>query len=280
MALPFFYISSYTTGQQEIVLDEDNSRHIIQVLRMRPGEALRLTDGKGALLDAVILDDHKKKCRVTIKTGAAELPRVNRVTIAISPVKNATRFEWFLEKATEIGVSTIIPLLCERTERQSIRTDRLRNILVSAMLQSQQAWLPTLAEPTPLSELLAQTATGQTYIAHLLDPPNPPVGPVAPLCLGRVSDFRPSALGGSTTAGSPASATGSLACLTREQLSPIAGPQAARPGATILIGPEGDFTAKEVEAALTARFIPVSLGHNRLRTETAGIVAATLLCIQ
>jgi 16S rRNA (uracil1498-N3)-methyltransferase len=233
MALPFFYTSSYTPGQQEIMLDEDNSRHVIQVLRMRPGEALRLTDGKGALLDAVILDDHKKKCRVTIKTGAVEPPRPNKVTIAISPVKNATRFEWFLEKATEIGVSTIIPLVCERTERQSIRTDRLRNILVSAMLQSQQAWLPTLAEPTPLAELLAQAPTGQTYIAHLLDP------------------------------------TGSLASLVRTTDNSL-----------ILIGPEGDFTPKEVEAALAARFIPVSLGHNRLRTETAGIVAATLLCIQ
>jgi 16S rRNA (uracil1498-N3)-methyltransferase len=260
MAAPFFYIDSWSPGQQEIMLDEDNSRHVIQVLRMRPGDALRLTDGKGALLDAAILDDHKKKCRVAIKNSAAEPPRPNKVTIAISPVKNAARFEWFLEKATEIGVSSIIPLICERTERQSIRTDRLRNILVSAMLQSQQAWLPTLAEPTPLSALLTQTPTGQAYIAHLLEAPD---------------RWRPSELGGSTTAGSPASATDSLVTLTREQPSSIAGPSA-----TILIGPEGDFTPKEVEAALAARFIPVSLGRTRLRTETAGIVAATLLCIQ
>jgi 16S rRNA (uracil1498-N3)-methyltransferase len=248
MAAPFFYIPSWSPDQQEIDLDEDNSRHVIQVLRMRPGEALRLTDGKGALLDAVILDDHKKKCRVAIKNSAAEPPRTNKVTIAISPVKNATRFEWFLEKATEIGVGTIIPLLCERTERQSVRTDRLRNILVSAMLQSQQAWLPNLTEPTPLAALLAQAPVGQAYIAHLLEAPSP---------------------------------TDSLARLIREQSSPIAGPPATAhpPTSTILIGPEGDFAPKEVEAALSARFIPVSLGHNRLRTETAGIVAATLLCI-
>jgi 16S rRNA (uracil1498-N3)-methyltransferase len=246
MAAPFFYIDSYTPGQQEIMLDEDNSRHVIQVLRMRPGEALRLTDGKGALLDAVILDDHKKKCRVAVKNSAAEPTHTNKVTIAISPVKNTARFEWFLEKATEIGVSTIIPLVCERTERQSIRTDRLRNILVSAMLQSQQTWLPNLTEPTPFADLLALAPIGQAYIAHLLEAPR---------------------------------ATDSLASLTGEQLSPVAGPQAAIPGATILIGPEGDFTPKEVEAALAARFTPVSLGQNRLRTETAGIVAATLLCI-
>jgi 16S rRNA (uracil1498-N3)-methyltransferase len=258
MAAPFFYIDSWSPGQQEITLDEDNSRHVIQVLRMRPGEALRLTDGKGALLDAVIVDDHKKKCRVAIKNSVAEPPRANNVTIAISPVKNTARFEWFLEKATEIGVSTIIPLLCERTERQSIRTDRLRNILVSAMLQSQQTWLLNLTEPTPLADLLTQTPVGEAYIAHLLEAADPLVGPVAPR------------------------ATESLASFTRERLSPIAGPQAsARPDSvTILVGPEGDFTAKEVETALTARFIPVSLGQNRLRTETAGIVAATLLCIK
>jgi 16S rRNA (uracil1498-N3)-methyltransferase len=235
MALPFFYIPSWPPGQQEIDLDEDNSRHVIQVLRMRPGEALRLTDGKGALLDGVILNDHKKKCRVSIKAAITEPPRTNRVTIAISPIKHTARFEWFLEKATEIGVSAIIPLLCERTERQSIRTDRLRNILVSAMLQSQQAWLPVLTEPTPFSQLLTQAPTGQAYIAHLLEAPR---------------------------------ATASLASLARDNDNSL-----------ILIGPEGDFTPKEVDMALAAKLIPVSLGQNRLRTETAGLVAATLLCI-
>jgi 16S rRNA (uracil1498-N3)-methyltransferase len=244
MALPFFYIPSHTPDQQEIVLNEDNSRHVIQVLRMRPGEALRLTDGKGALLDGVILDDHKKKCRVSIKAGTTEPPRTNQVTIAISPVKNTARFEWFLEKATEIGVSTIIPLLCERTERQSIRTDRLRNILVSAMLQSQQAWLPTLTEPTPLPQLLSQAPTGPAYIAHLLEAPRD---------------------------------TSSLAGLVGANSGHLhPGPSSS----LILIGPEGDFSPKEVETALAAKLIPVSLGHNRLRTETAGIVAATLLCIR
>ena len=237
MALPFFYIPSWPPGQQVIDLDEDNSRHVVQVLRMRPGEALRLTDGKGALLDGVILDDHKKKCRVSIKAAFTEPPRTNRVTIAISPVKHTARFEWFLEKATEIGVSTIIPLLCERTERQSIRTDRLRNILVSAMLQSQQAWMPVLTEPTPFSQLLAQAPTAQGYIAHLLEAPR---------------------------------ATASLAAISTAETTTT----------LILIGPEGDFTPKEVDMALAAKLIPVSLGQNRLRTETAGIVAATLLCIR
>ena len=139
MALPFFYLSSYDSAATELILDEDNSRHVVQVLRMQPGEALQLTDGKGALLTAVIVEDHKKKCRVRIESAIFQPPPGRKVVVAISLLKNASRFEWFLEKATEIGVGSIIPLLCERTEKQHARIDRLRNILVSAMLQSQQS---------------------------------------------------------------------------------------------------------------------------------------------
>ena len=254
MSLPSFYIPSFTAGQQEVVLDEDNSRHVIQVLRMGPGELLHLTDGRGHLLEGEVVDAHKKRCRVAVRSVRTSPPPSTNVTIAISPVKNASRFEWFLEKATEIGVTTIVPLLCERTERQSIRTDRLRNILVSAMLQSQQSWLPALSEPLPFSQLIAQAAdttlvaaagaAGLRLIAHCLEAPRP---------------------------------TMSLAGFVREQSAPVPG---AAPGTLILIGPEGDFSPKEVEMALAAGYLPVSLGANRLRTETAGVVAATLLCIK
>ncbi len=252
MALPFFYIASYNADQPELELDEDNSRHIIQVLRMKPGELLRLTDGRGQLLEAAIVDDHKKRCRVAVRSTATEPPHPANVTIAISPLKNASRFEWFLEKATEIGVTGIIPLLCERTERAATRQDRLQNILVSAMLQSQQAWLPVLAEPMPLPQLMRQSTGGQRYIAHCLEAPR---------------------------------ATDSLAALSGDQPAasePAPGSSAVNGAipALILIGPEGDFSPKEVEAALEAGFVPVSLGRNRLRTETAGVVAATLLCIK
>ena len=235
MALPFFYIASYTPEQQEIVLDEDNSRHVLQVLRMKPGESLRLTDGKGALLTAEIIGDHKKKCRVAIRSAASrQLPQI-RATIAISPLKNASRFEWFLEKATEIGASAILPLLCDRTQRPSIRHDRLQQIAVSALLQSQQVWLPEVHAPTSFGDLTrAASGPESRYIAHCLEAPRP---------------------------------TASLADM--------------RSGASslILIGPEGDFTINEVESAMAAGFLPVTLGLNRLRTETAGLVAAALLCI-
>ncbi|HEY6899150.1 MAG TPA: RsmE family RNA methyltransferase [Puia sp.] len=235
MALPFFYLSAYEPSSTELTLDEDNSRHIVQVLRMQPGERLQLTDGKGALLTAVIIDDHKKKCRVRVESSYTQPAPKRKVTIAISPVKNASRFEWFLEKATEIGVSQIIPLLCERTEKQHTRTDRLRNILVSAMLQSQQTWLPELPDPLPIAGLLANPPCEERFIAHCLEAPKP---------------------------------THSLARLPETQTSRL-----------ILIGPEGDFSPKEIESALNKGFIPVTLGDHRLRTETAGVVAATLLCI-
>jgi 16S rRNA (uracil1498-N3)-methyltransferase len=240
MALPFFYIPSYDPGHPGITLDEDNSRHIVQVLRMRPGAMLQLTDGKGALLTAVVLDDHKKKCRVEVRSADTHPPRQNQVSLAISPLKNASRFEWFLEKAAEIGVSGIIPLLCEHTERQQVREDRLQHILVSAMLQSQQSWLPVLHPPTPIRQLITDARHDQRFIAHCLEAPRP---------------------------------TASLAETLRQT---VPDPAISR---LILIGPEGDFSPKEVEYALENRFIPVTLGSNRLRTETAGVVAATLLCI-
>lgn len=259
--LPFFYIPAFDKDTQEITLDEDTSKHIIQVLRMTTGEALQLTDGKGSLLTAEIIDDHKKKCRVRVQAILTRPPAKRKVIIAISLLKNASRFEWFLEKATEIGVSTIIPLLCERTEKQHARTDRLRNILVSAMLQSQQTWLPDLPDPMPFTELLSHppgelrspdglgSPDGLRFIAHCLEAPRPTVS---------LADWD-----------HPASAAG--------QVSPAA--TDAAPSQLILIGPEGDFSPKEVELALKEGFLPVTLGNNRLRTETAGIVAATLLCI-
>lgn len=235
--LPYFFDSSAGSAGDELVLDEDNSRHIVQVLRMKPGEKLRLTDGKGALLTAAILDDHKKKCRVRIDSIEHTPPREKNVTIAISPLKNASRLEWFLEKATEIGVTGIVPLLSDRTERQHTRPDRWQNILVSALLQSQQTWLPDLPEPVSFPSLIASASAQQRLIAHCLEAPRP---------------------------------TQSLAELVRTQPAT---------STLILIGPEGDFSQKEVELALAEGFIPVTLGTNRLRTETAGVVAATLLCI-
>jgi 16S rRNA (uracil1498-N3)-methyltransferase len=232
MQLPFFYTANYDASQKEIVLDEDTSRHVIQVLRMQKGQQIILTDGKGTVLTTSITGDHKKHCTVQVDSFSSEARKGNTVTIGISLVKNNNRFEWFLEKATEIGITQVIPLICERTEKQKFRSDRMHSILVSAMLQSRQSWLPILHEPIDYKLLFRQeevAAIPNRFIAHCID----------------------------ENRSVPVSATNTI----------------------ILIGPEGDFTMPEIELAIANHFVPVTLGETRLRTETAAIVAATLLKI-
>jgi len=170
MALHFFYIAEFDTSIKEIVLDEDTSRHVVQVLRMKEGEKLNLTDGKGNLITAEVTDAHKKYCSVKIEATSHELRATRQITIAISLLKNTSRFEWFLEKATEIGISQIIPLICERTEKQKFRYDRMKGICISAMLQSQQTWLTVLQEPKQFNHLvIEQIDNQQKFIAHCDD---------------------------------------------------------------------------------------------------------------
>ena len=234
MTLPFFYISDFNPAQKEIILDEDTSRHVVQVLRMKEGEKVNLTDGKGNLINAEITGDHKRHCTVKVIDSRLTSRASRKITIAISLLKNTSRLEWFLEKATEIGVSEIIPLICERTEKQKFRYDRMKGICISAMLQSQQVWMPELHEPAMYLECIksvTDNANLTKFIAHCVDPAKNQT----------LSSFQPLI------------------------------------HSTILIGPEGDFTKNEIELALQNNFTPVSLGETRLRTETAGIVAATLL---
>lgn len=234
MQLPFFYTDKYDPQQKQVVLDEDTSRHVIQVLRMKTGEKLNLTDGKGNLLSCEIIEEHKKHCVVQINDINHKLQAARKVSIAISLLKNTNRFEWFLEKATEIGVIEIIPLICERTEKEKFRHDRMNSICISAMLQSEQCWLPVLHEPKEFENMeMWKCENGVNYIAHCMD--------------------------------------GSKGTLLDTNISRL-------PHSLICIGPEGDFTTVEIELALKNNFTPVSLGETRLRTETAGIVAATLLC--
>lgn len=238
MALPFFYIESVSLHDNIVLLNEENSKHIVQVLRMEAGRQLTLTDGLGTIYTAEILDAHKKKCFVKIIQTSNQNKSSQPVCVAVSPVKNNSRFEWFLEKATELGVTEIIPLLCERTEKQHLKFERLRGILISAMLQSQQAWLPILHEPVKYESFVKDNPSANKFIAH---------------CEKQNKISLKELIGQSST-----------------QLIN---------GATILIGPEGDFTKDEIEFAFQNNFTPVALGNTRLRTETAALVAVTLLCI-
>lgn len=231
MDLPIFFLETFSS-HDIVTLNEETSKHAVQVLRMKPSERLQFTDGAGNLLTAEILDDHKKKCTVKIVERKAVQKKQREVSIAISLLKNTSRFEWFLEKATEIGVTEIIPLLCERTEKQHFRSDRMKQILISAMMQSKQVWLPVLHPPTDFSKVITSSAYQNKLIAHCEEKAKQ-----------SIKDF----WGGDSI--------------------------------QVLIGPEGDFSNGEISLALQSNYTPVSLGDTRLRTETAGVVAATVLCV-
>jgi 16S rRNA (uracil1498-N3)-methyltransferase len=133
---------------------------------MRQGEQLMLTDGRGLQAIATILDPNKKHCRVRISQKTFREPDARRISIALSLLKNANRFEWFLEKATELGIWEIIPLKCSRTEKQQFRRERMQSIVESALVQSQQSWMPQLREPVDLNGFLGNAIAGQLFIAH------------------------------------------------------------------------------------------------------------------
>ncbi|MEO9099770.1 MAG: RsmE family RNA methyltransferase [Ginsengibacter sp.] len=230
MAFPYFFEQNLTDSK-EFTLSEETSRHISQVLRMKENEKINLTDGKGyTILAEIVLADKKKTKVKCIQKSLSDEPRP-KTAIAISLIKNSNRFEWFAEKATEIGISAIIPLICQRSEKTHFKSERIKAILISAMLQSQQAWLPELREPVKISELINDAEYDEKFIAH---------------CLNEEKN--------------------DLSTVVKNSNSKI-----------ILIGPEGDFTEEEIQAAIQKNYIPVSLGNTRLRTETAAIVAAVLL---
>lgn len=235
MNLPFFFKENLDTVNSILTLDEETSKHIVQVLRMKPQQMLQLTDGKGNFLMVEITNDHKKKCEVRIMEKKFTPSPSRKVAIAISLVKSNSRFEWFLEKVTEMGISEIIPLICERTEKQNFRYERMKSICTSAMLQSQQVWLPQLHEPQHFNPCIESINHKQRLIAHCKDSEKK-----------QIADLDDKSI--------------------EDQI--------------IFIGPEGDFTTAEVEFAIKHSCIPVTLGETRLRSETAGLVAAVLMLLR
>ncbi len=166
-SLPLFYHEPGFTDSA-IQLNEDTARHIVQVLRMQVDEHLQLTDGKGNVANVTITETAKKKCAVAIKDVKTHSKVQPDLYLAVAFTKNTSRNEWLLEKATELGVASIIPLSATRTEKERIRIDRWHNILVSAMLQSQQYYLPHLAEITSLNEVIATYKPEQKLLAHCI----------------------------------------------------------------------------------------------------------------
>ena len=229
-ALPYFFEPSIDASNTHFELSEVTSKHCIQVLRMRAGENLHLTDGIGNLYTASIVEPDKKKTVVRIELVEHTPAPTKNVCIAIGLLKNTGRFEWFLEKATEMGVTKIVPLICERSERSNLKGERMMGVLVAALIQSKQTWLPVLSEPITVAQFIDKHPSSQKLIAYCEE--------------------------GNKTA-----------------LKDIPNSN----NTSILIGPEGDFTPSEITLAIDAKYTPVSLGETRLRTETAGMIAAALL---
>ncbi|HAF28895.1 MAG TPA: 16S rRNA (uracil(1498)-N(3))-methyltransferase [Bacteroidales bacterium] len=148
-------------------LNETESKHCVRVLRLNTNDHIHLIDGVGGFYTAKIIDPNPKKCKVEIVESKKEFGKRNyNIHIAIAPTKNMDRFEWFLEKATEIGINEITPILCEHSERKVVKTDRLEKVIISAVKQSIKAYKPKLNEIIPIQEFLGQEHKVEKYIAH------------------------------------------------------------------------------------------------------------------
>jgi 16S rRNA (uracil1498-N3)-methyltransferase len=165
-----FYTPDILPNTQQYFLAEEESKHCVRVLRLEKGSEVQLIDGKGGLYVAELLDAHPKRTILQIISAQQAFNKRNHyLHIAIAPTKNIERVEWFLEKATEIGVDEITFLICRRSERKELRTDRLNKIITAAVKQSLKAYHPVLNEPVNFTEFIGQSFYGQKFIAHCED---------------------------------------------------------------------------------------------------------------
>jgi 16S rRNA (uracil1498-N3)-methyltransferase len=150
-------------------LNEEESRHAVKVLRLKTGDHIQLINGSGGFYEAEITDDHQKRCTVKVRSKQTEYNKRNwKLHIAVAPTKNIDRMEWFIEKATEIGIEEITPLDCEKSERTIIKPERLNKVAVSAIKQSMKAYLPKIAELSEFKKFMASAKefSGEKFIAH------------------------------------------------------------------------------------------------------------------
>jgi 16S rRNA (uracil1498-N3)-methyltransferase len=165
--MQLFYLEN---PKNEIILSAEESKHATKVLRKKEGDILNFTDGKGYFYKAEITIADTRKCRLQVVSSEQKEKQHNyQLHIAIAPTKNMDRFEWFLEKATEIGIDEITPIICSRSERKVLKTERCNRILLSAMKQSLKFHLPKLNDAISLNDFLKQDFEGGKYIAHCQD---------------------------------------------------------------------------------------------------------------
>jgi 16S rRNA (uracil1498-N3)-methyltransferase len=225
--MQLFYNPNINEATENFSFDKEESKHIIKVMRKKGGDILFVTNGLGFLFKTEIVLGSDIKCTVKIVSfEKSETPKYH-LHLAVAPTKMNDRYEWFLEKATEIGVSEITPIICDHSERKFVKNDRFDKIIQSAMKQSIQCYLPKLNEPITFKDFMKIKNEGLLLIAHCEE-------------------------------------TG------KKSLKDVLKP---KENVTMLIGPEGDFSNKEIALAMENKYIPVSLGNTRLRTETAAVVA-------
>jgi 16S rRNA (uracil1498-N3)-methyltransferase len=225
--MQLFYNPDIDETTESFSFDKEESRHIIKVLRKKDSDILHVTNGLGFLFETEITLASDNKCTVQVlSVKKADEPKF-RLHLAVAPTKMNDRFEWFLEKATEIGIQEITPVFCDRSERKTINPERFEKIILSAMKQSNETFLPKLNQAVSFKEFIKQKNEGLNLIAHCEE-------------------------------------------TDKKSLKEILKPNE---NVIMLIGPEGDFSEKEIALALENNFQPVTLGNTRLRTETAAIVA-------
>lgn len=148
-------------------LNEDESKHCVRVLRLVNGDIIYLTDGKGSLFKTELMDDHPKRCTVKILETQTEYGKRNfKLRMAVAPTKNISRYEWFLEKASELGIDEITPLICEHSERREVKNERLEKVIISAIKQSLKAYVPELNSAKKIKDFVKQDFEGQKFIAY------------------------------------------------------------------------------------------------------------------
>ena len=221
-----FYTPDLDAKNETYLLSEEESKHCIKVLRLHLEDPVVLIDGRGGWFTGKIIDSHPKRTSISITSSILDFQKRNhRLHIAVAPTKNIDRLEWFLEKATEMGIDEITPIICAHSERRELKTERLGKRITAAVKQSLKAYHPILNEPISFVDFVSKNRDGQLFIAHCVDE-------------------------------------------EKRYLSELVNKSGAY---TILIGPEGDFSPKEIELALQAGYLPISLGEARLRTETAAL---------
>lgn len=225
--MQLFYNPDIDSTTENFSFDKVESKHIIKVLRKKDTDILHVTNGLGDLFETEITLASDNKCTVKILSCTKGAPSIVRLHLAVAPTKMNDRYEWFLEKATEIGVQEITPIICDHSERKVVNQERFDKIILAAMKQANLLYLPKLNTAITFKEFVNQNNTGQLLIAHCEE-------------------------------------------TDKKTLKSVLKPNE---NSTILIGPEGDFSEKEIALAIANKYTPVSLGNTRLRTETAAIVA-------